>query len=215
VGLSSALTLYINTYFWELSSAQLSVLTLPLFLSALFAVALAPVLSVRLGKKRAALLVSVTALLVAPAPIVLRLLGLFPANDTPLLLPSVLVFNVVTVTLIITSGVLTASMGADLAEDSEVATGRRSEGVFVAANTFVQKTVSGIGIFASSLLLAAVGFPRDARPGAVDPDVIWRLGFVYVTLLVTVYAIAIGFLAAYRISRETHEANLERLAGRG
>jgi len=211
-GLSSALTIYVNTYFWELDSSELSILTLPLFLSALFAVGLAPLASRRLGKKWAAVAISTTALVISPAPIALRLLGLFPANDTPLLLPTVLVFNLATVTLLVTSGILTASMVADLAEDSEVATGRRSEGVFVAANMFVQKAVSGVGIFASSLLLGAVGFPRGAKPGEVDADVIWRFGFVYVTLLVTVYAMAIAFLSRYRISRESHEANLRRLA---
>jgi Na+/melibiose symporter-like transporter len=213
VGLSSALTIYINTYFWELSSAQLSILTLPLFGSAILAVIVAPAVSMRLGKKRAAIAISVAALSLGPAPIVLRLLGWFPANDTPLLLPAVLVFNLAAVTLFITSSILTASMLADLAEDSEVVTGRRSEGVFVAANMFVQKAVSGFGIFASSLLLGAVGFPRDAQPGAVDPAVIWRLGFLFVTVIVTVYAIAIGFLTSYRISRESHEENLRRLAG--
>jgi GPH family glycoside/pentoside/hexuronide:cation symporter len=212
VGITSALAIYINTYFWELSSTQMSVLVLPLFLSALLAVGIAPALSIRLGKKRAAIAVSIAALVMSPAPIALRLLDLFPANGTPFLVPAVLLFNVVSVTLFITSGILTASMVADLAEDSEVATGRRSEGVFVAANMFVQKAVSGVGIFASSLLLGAVGFPRGAQPGAIDPAVVWRLGFVYVTLLVTVYAIAIGFLSTYRISRESHEENLRRLA---
>jgi len=215
VGISSALALYVNTYFWELSSTQMSMLVLPLFVSALLAVGVAPALAIRLGKKRAVLAVSIAALLLSPLPIALRLLGFFPANDTPLLLPAVVVFNVVSVTLFITSSILTASMVADLAEDSEVATGRRSEGVFVAANMFVQKAVSGVGIFGSSLLLGAVGFPRDAKPGAVDPVVIWRLGFLYVTLLVTVYAIAIGFLSTYRISRESHEENLRRLAAGG
>jgi Na+/melibiose symporter-like transporter len=95
-----------------------------------------------------------------------------------------------------------------------VTTGRRSEGVFVAANGFVQKTVSGVGIFASSLLLGAIGFPRDARPGAVDPLVVHRLGLVYAPLVIALYAIALAFLSTYRISRATHEANLRRLAGR-
>ena len=52
-----------------------------------------------------------------------------------------------------------------------------------------------------------------AQPGAVDPAVIWRLGFLFVAVIVTVYTIAIGFLATYRISRESHEENLRRLAG--
>lgn len=217
VGLTSALAIYMNTYFWELSSDQMSLLVMGLFVSAILAVSITPRLSMRFGKKRAALGVSIAAILFSPAPILLRLLGLFPANGTPALLPLVVGFNIVSVILFITSSILTASMVADLAEDSEVTTGRRSEGVFVAANMFVQKAVSGVGIFGSSLLLGAVGFPRDAKPGAVDPAVVWRLGFVYVAILVTVYAIAIGFLSTYRISRETHEENLRRLAtgGRG
>jgi GPH family glycoside/pentoside/hexuronide:cation symporter len=85
----------------------------------------------------------------------------------------------VTIALMIMSSILTSSMVADIVEDSEVSTGRRSEGVFVAANSFVQKAVSGIGIFASSLLLGAIGFPQDAKPGQVDPQVVSRLGLVY------------------------------------
>ncbi|MEO0655517.1 MAG: MFS transporter, partial [Pseudomonadota bacterium] len=46
-----------------------------------------------------------------------------------------------------------ASMIADLVEQSELKTGRRSEGVFTAAETFVKKAVEGLGVlFASSVL---------------------------------------------------------------
>lgn len=96
-----------------------------------------------------------------------------------LLLPLLFAFGTVTIALMIRSGILTSSMVADIVADSEVSTGRRSEGVFVAANSFVQKAVSGIGIFASSLLLGAIGFPQDAKPGQVDPRVVSRLGLVY------------------------------------
>jgi Na+/melibiose symporter-like transporter len=212
-GLTSALGIYINTYFWELSSDQLSLFVLGLFLSALLAVAIAPRISRPLGKKRAAMVASSGALLLGPAPIVLRLLGLFPDNGAPALLPTLIGFNVATVALLIAGNILVASMIADLVEDSELNTGRRAEGVFVAASTFVMKAVSGVGIFGSGLLLGAVGFPRDAKPGLVDPAVIRQLALIYVSILVTVYAIAIGFLSAYRIDRATHEDNLRRLAG--
>ena len=41
-GLIAALAIYINTYFWELSSSQISVLVLGYFVSAVLAVAIAP-----------------------------------------------------------------------------------------------------------------------------------------------------------------------------
>ena len=213
-GLTAALAIYLNTYFWELTSSQIAILILASFVSAAVAFGATPVLSRRLGKRTAAIAVSVAAIVAHTAPILLRLAGSFPANGTPVLLPTLLVLNTVATALVIMSGILTSSMVADIVEDSAVTTGRRSEGVFVAANGFVQKTVSGVGIFASSLLLGAIGFPRDARPGLVDPLVVRRLGLVYAPLVIALYAIALVFLSTYRISRATHEANLRRLAGR-
>jgi Na+/melibiose symporter-like transporter len=86
--------------------------------------------------------------------------------------------------------------------------------MFFAVNSFVQKAVSGIGIFVSTLVLRAIDFPADAKPGAVDPEVIRSLGVVYVPLLGVLIVIVIGFLRAYRITRAGHEANLRRLAER-
>src|SRR5262245_14627186 len=54
-GLIGALAIYINTYFWELTSSQISVIVLGYFVSAILAVAIAPALSRSIGKKRAAI----------------------------------------------------------------------------------------------------------------------------------------------------------------
>ena len=120
-------------------------------------------------------------------------------------------FNLVTIALVIMSGILTSSMTADIVEDSELSTGRRSEGVFVAANALIQKAVSGVGIFASTLLISFVGFPSDAQPGAVDPRVVRQLFPPYAPALILLYLFAIGFLSTYNISRERHSANVEKL----
>ncbi len=213
-GLQAALQIYINTYFWELSSNQISVLVLISFASAVLAFVVAPILSRRFGKKHAAIGVSLAGVAIGPLPILLRLVNLFPANASAKLMPALLVFNLVTIMLVILSGILGSSMSADIVEDSELSTGRRSEGVFVATNAFVQKAVSGIGIFTSTLLLSVIGFPSDARPGAVDPLVVRRLGLVYAPALIVLYLIAIGFLATFRISRERHLANLEKLTAK-
>jgi len=211
VGLVGALGIYINTYFWELTATEISVIVLGYFLSALLAVAITPQIARRLGKKWAAMITSLVAILIGPAPVALRLLGLFPPNGSPSLLPLLFVFGMATVTAIIMSGILVASMVADIVEENEVATGRRSEGVFVAANSFVQKAASGIGIFGSSLLLGAIGFPRGAEPGQVAPEVIHRLGVVFAPTIVVLNLIALAFLSTYGISRASHEANLRRL----
>jgi Na+/melibiose symporter-like transporter len=211
-GLNAALGIYFNTYFWEFTSTEISILVVMGFVAAVLAGVLAPSLSIRIGKKAAAIRTAIAAVVVGPMPILLRLLDLLPPNRAPGLFWYLLFFTLVTITLIIMSSILTASMVADIVEDSEVTTGRRSEGVFVAANEFVQKATSGIGIFASTLLLFVIGFPRGAKPGEVDPTIVRTLGLVYTPVIVALYLAAIGFLTTYKISRETHERNLQRLA---
>jgi GPH family glycoside/pentoside/hexuronide:cation symporter len=210
-GITAALTIYFNTYFWELSSQEMSLLAMLNFVSAAVAFAVAPRLSVRFGKKAAALGSSLIVLVFGPTPIFLRLLGLFPDNGSPALLPTLAVMNTTLVTLFITASILITSMLADVVEDSEVSTGRRSEGVFFAANAFVQKSVSGVGIFASTLLLNAIGFPRGATPGTVDAEVVRSLGLIYAPAFVVLYLITLTCVSAYNISRTSHEANLARL----
>jgi len=212
-GLTAALNVYFNTFFWELTSSQISLLVLSNFPSAAAALAIAPSLPIRFGgKKPAAIRTAVAACVLGPAGVILRLLGLFPSNHSPWLLPILLVATSIVVTLIILSSILVSSMIADVVEDSEVTTGRRSEGLFFAANSFIQKAVSGFGIFASTVLLSVIGFPQGAKPGEVDPTVVRNLGLVFIPVLVVLYAGTLGFLSAYHISRATHEANLEQLA---
>jgi Na+/melibiose symporter-like transporter len=211
-GLMGALGIYFNTYFWNLTSNEITVLVFPIFLAAGCSGMIAAAASRRFGKKWGAIVVSFGAINILPAPITLRLLGWFPANGTPALLPALIAINLVGLALLIASSILFSSMIADVAEDSEVTTGRRSEGVFVAATMFIQKATSGIGIFGSSLLLGAIGFPRGATPDAVDPTVVRMLGLVYVPVIGVLYLLSGLFLYRYRIDRATHEENLRRLA---
>lgn len=211
-GLTAALNIYFNTYFWELDSSEISLLVLGNFPAAGIALFLAPALSRRFGKKQAAILIATLGLVLAPVPVLFRLVGWMPANESSLLLPLLFAHSATEVCLIITASILVSSMVADVVEESEIATGRRSEGVFFAARSFVEKSVSGVGVFASTLLLAAIGFPREAQPGAVDPGVVRALGLTYVPILLFLYGAGIVFIAAYRISRETHAENLRRLA---
>lgn len=211
-GISTSLNIYFNTFFWEFRSDQIGLLTLPLFLSAGLALLATPAVSRKLGKKRAAIGIASIAFMAAPLPIALRLVGLFPANGTDALFYSLAVFNMIEVSLIISAAILVSSMVADVVEDSEIRTGRRSEGVFFAARSFVQKAVHGVGAFSATIILAAVEFPRDAAPGDVAPGVIRDLALVYVPTLMAVYLVALVFLTGYRISRATHAANLHELS---
>jgi len=104
-------------------------------------------------------------------------------------------------------------MLADVVEDSARRTGRRSEGLFFAANAFVQKAVSGAGpLVAGILLTALVHFPEHANPATLDPAIPRKLALFFFPVSFTLYAIALICLSFYRIDRATHEENVRKLA---
>jgi GPH family glycoside/pentoside/hexuronide:cation symporter len=102
-------------------------------------------------------------------------------------------------------------MIADIVEDSQKKTGRRSEGLFFAGQTFASKVVHGFGMFATGIILSMIRFPQEARPGEVPPEVLLKLAIIYVPLIVIFYAGAVICLTRYRITRQSHAQNLEIL----
>lgn len=210
-GVGAGLNYYLNSFFWEFSTQQISFLSLSVVLSALMGLVFSPIVSKRLGKRRGAIIVGIIAFTVAPMSVTLRLLGLFPENGDPVLFPLVMTMTVLDVALIITFQTLMSSMIADVVEESELKTKRRSEGVFFAAITFSRKFVQGFGVVSATVILSIAQFPAGAMPGEVDPTTVYRLGLYYAPTVFTVWMIMIWFLRLYRIDRTTHEENLRRL----
>lgn len=211
-GVHYALTLYFATYYWELTSRQISVLVVQSFIAALAASALAPRAARLMGKKGAALTALALSVPIAVLPFLLRQAGLFPANHSPWLVPALFGINSIAGALLIGASILTNSMVADVVEDSQVRTGRRSEGLFFAASAFTGKLVSAGGLFFAGVLLWLVAFPAGAQPGHVAPQVLSRLVWTYVPIFAGLSVIATGFLVFYDISRHRHEDNLRRAA---
>ena len=213
-GVNTSLSVYFARHFWELTTAQMGTLQLPYFLSALFALVLAPRLADHIGKKHATMLVSVLALVLTPLPPLLRYYGWFPDNGTDALYFALMIFYTVDVTFMIMAATLAAAMFADVVEDSELATGRRSEGTFFAANSFAQKAINGLGVVVAGQLLALVEFPVAAKPGEVPLETLYELAFTFAPTIWVLYLASVGILSFYAISRERHEDNLRRLAER-
>ena len=211
-GVSTSLSIYFSRHFWELTSAQIGYMNLPYFLSALVALLIAPRVSRWLGKKAGGMTVFAVAFTMAPMPFILRILGYFPENGTDTLFWTLLVFDAIEVTLIIVASSLIAAMIADVVEDSEVKTGRRSEGIFFAANSFAQKAVNGLGVVVAGQILAYIQFPTQAKPGEIAESTLFELAYIYIPILAVFYLFALSALSLYRINREDHSENLRRLS---
>ncbi len=211
-GVSTSLSIYFARHFWEFTTFQIGVMNLPYFLSAFLALFFAPMVSRKLGKKIGGIIVMGSAFALAPMPYTLRLMGWFPENGTDALFWTLMVFNTIEVTLIIMSSSLLAAMIADMVEDSEVKTGRRSEGIFFAANSFAQKAVNGFGVVAAGQILAYIQFPTQAKPGEIPQETLFDLAALYIPVILFFYIAALSVLSLYQINRESHQNNLDELA---
>ena len=92
--------------------------------------------------------------------------------------------------------------------------GQREEGVFFAANIFVQKCVSGLGVLATAALLNFADFPTHAIPGTVAPETLTRLGKSYVAAIVVLNLASVACVWMFRITRASDAMNLAILAER-
>jgi Na+/melibiose symporter-like transporter len=144
--------------------------------------------------------------------VVFRLAGFFPANGSPVLLPLLFAFSVFGAGLAIGASILLVSMLADVVEDSELKTGRRSEGLFFAGASFMQKCASGLGLLGSGLILSAAHFPAHAMPGHVAPEIVRHFVLIYAPVTAVLFLIAMAITGLYPISRESHNENLRKLA---
>jgi Na+/melibiose symporter-like transporter len=213
-GLASSLSVYFSTYFWGFSSERIALLTLAIFFSAFLGAALAPMATRKLGKRNAAVALGVLSALISPIPIALRLSGVLTGGNDETTFWVVFAFGQIDVCLVVCLQVLVVSMMADIAEDSETRTGRRSEGLFFSANTFIAKLVTGLGVMAAAQVLNFAGFPVGAQPSDVGEDALMRLGTAYIPLILLLRLATPLVLLGYTLTRQSHQSNLDLLASR-
>lgn len=220
-GVGFSLAFYFSTYFWELNSTWTGVLVLDSFVASAVALFAAPMLTKRSGKKLGGSILLAVSVLVGFAPLVLRLIGWFPDNgdlvegtQIPAIVPWLLLDGVLRGITGITASILIVAMLADVVEYSEERTGRRSEGLFFAFTSLIQKAVSGFGVLIAGLLLTLVEFPQKADPSAVPEEAVRNLALVYMPAMFFLYALALGIMQFYNITRESHAETLRVLAGK-
>ncbi len=212
-GLTFALSTYINTYYWAFPASIIALFALTLLAGVAMAFMIASALSKRFGKRRSTVLVSVLYPFVAIMPFGLRYVGLMPANGNAALLPILMVFTAIATALGVGSNILGASMMSDVVEDAQTRTGQRTEGLFFAGSFFMQKCVSGLGLYLSGTILTLVGFPTGATPGNIGAGVLNHLVLTYACALIGCTLIAAYFVYRFPLGgKQEHEQRLAQLA---
>ncbi|MFT4614490.1 MAG: GPH family glycoside/pentoside/hexuronide:cation symporter [Bacteroidia bacterium] len=195
MGVMGALQMITWTYFWELSSADIALL----LVASLVAVACTFPGMAWLGKhwekqtllKFAVIGLFFNSLWFIPG----RLLGILPENGTTILFALIFINAAITTGLTILRTVSLYSILADIADEHELATGRRQEGVFFAASTFALKFVMGFGYMVGGPLLDIVGLQSGVAPGEASESALFGIGMV-VGPIVTVMLLVPWWMAA-------------------
>src|SRR3546814_18416471 len=81
-------------------------------------------------------------------------------------------------------------------------------GTFFAGNLFMQKCATGLGIFATGLLVDLAGLPEKADPAKVPESVIDNFSFYYCLLVILFAILSSLILRSYRFDRADHDDRL-------
>lgn len=191
---------YMNTYFWGLTSEQTSTLIYVIVGSVLAVLATAGPLAKRMGKRRLAMYSMLLFGLCEPAAIALRMLGILPAGNSTALLATLIPFWFLGFVGVIMAMTMWGAMIADVADEYELKSGIRQEGLLYSAGTFLQKSATGGGgLFASTILFFSA-FPEHASVGNVSAQTISTFGLLSILLTA-----GLAWLGAYCFSRFTLE----------
>jgi GPH family glycoside/pentoside/hexuronide:cation symporter len=183
-----------------------------LFLSVVAAFFLVVPLNRKWDKPHTAAYAAVIGVTLWIVPFLLRLLDLWPEAGSAMSTWGVFLFFFLGNSFAVTVMISASSMIADIVEASQEETGRRTEGTFFAGNFFIQKCATGVGIFASGLIISWAGLSAQTSPDVVLPDVIDRLIAAYIGLVTVLALLSSLVFVRFPIRRHDHEARVRRLA---
>lgn len=205
-GIREAMNAYVGLFFWELEPEQLRFFGLATPLAFVFAFFVTPRLNDRFDKVGTMIGGLVVLIIVQTLPPSLRLLGLLPENGHPMIFPMLLV----AIALVYGAGAILSisvlSALADVADDHELNTGRRQEGIFYSARTFVGKATGALGLLIGGIAIDIIGWPTGVKSAAdVDPATIFSLGLIEGPIAAIPSFFAIFFYARYKITKQRHQ----------
>ena len=214
-GVSTSLTLYANTYFWKLSTAQIGILTLIFTAGSAVGIVLTGVLSRRMEKRTLAMAGLSMMVLSQFVPAPLRVVGLLPTEADVMI---VLTIAVILLGVGVSAAVIGyQSMMADAADEHEHLFGARREGLYFAGVNFSAKASGGLGVLVAGVVLDLIGFPHGGATGhpvAISARAVRELGLIYGPGAAFVSLGSVLVLLTYRLNRARHAAVLGAL-GRG
>ena len=219
LGTHETLAIFMGTFFWELTPYQIGWLIVGSIVGTHIGFFLASRLHERFDKRRTIAVSAIGLSFFWSLVVNLALLGLAPANSSWALVGMIIFFGVFSSGFGAILNISVMSALADIADQHELDTGLRLEGIFYSARAFFAKAMNAVGhVVAGFALEFYVKLPPASVPGEVAEDVIFRLGVVDGPLAMIGGVIAGFVYLGYRLDKSTHQEIrrlLETRAGTG
>jgi len=199
-GLGNALTLYVNTFFWEFTTVQITAF-LPVYaVCSYLGFLLTPVLIKRFDKKNIVIISLLIVSFMTLMPFTFFNLGLTPEKGSWELIPFLSSFLIFGMTFNIIGIMTRDSMLGDISDEVELDSGKRQEGILYAAVSFMQKVNTGLGSFTAGLVLSFIGFQGSVS----SSDEIYSLIVIQGPVVASLILIPAFLVYRYKITRSRH-----------
>ena len=213
ISVEAVLSPFMGFHFFEMTTEQLSFFSIGQLIGLMLSVLFVPLLTARFDKKPTLIGCALLVVFLVNIPIVLILLNFdwFPQPGSDSLLIILVINSGLTTMLAIALFATVNSMFADIADEHELETGERREGIIFSARSFANKFTASAGLVFGGILLDYIGFPRGAVTGQVSGDVVWQLGFIAgpATSIFTILGVLLFF--RYKIDRVRHREIIDLL----
>ncbi len=209
-GVDNGLGLYMGTFFWKLGSDAVLLPAVGLF-GVLFGTPVFALLAGRMEKKTMFLLGIIGFSLLTMAPPIAKLVAWFPAHSSPVYLTTLYSLAFAASFFAAAPLVTAGSMLADVADEHELDTGRRQEGIFFGALSFSSKSSAGIGSALAGLALWLISFPTQAEVEAIPQATVTWLALIYGPGVLAMVVVSIVWLSRYGLTRARHAEIREML----
>jgi Na+/melibiose symporter-like transporter len=209
-GLLNSLTLFINTDFWGLKGSQIGIFLYIYFGAAFLAFYITPKFVAIFGKRNFVLLCVLGVALSAPIAFISYNLGLTPEKGTTTLVLFLCVPLIFISTLSIAGNMARDAMIGDIADEVDLQSGKRQEGVLYSAVSFVQKVNTAIGSLTGGLTLWVLNITAETP----TYDQAYSLFFVQGVIGPILLIIPILFFYFYSLDKKRHSEILRQLKDR-
>ena len=216
-GAAGSVNLYMLTFFWSMSGIQIFLILIAGPIGSMFGYASSRWFFLRYTKKHAVIIGIMIWLVAHAVSVPMFLAGMLPERGSNGLMWVTALFGFVASFGIAQLLVGLGTMLADIADEHELRSYQRQEGIFFGAFSFANKSSAALGSLIGGTVLDLISWPTGENiRGAADVpwETVVELGLIWGPISALLAIPGIWCVSRYQLTKERHETIMNTLAAR-